>query len=237
MSNLKAQLKMHYLNSKKSFIIFWSIMLAISALGFAIALYLRSNGYSSDFSTNNISATVIFGAISSMVAYNETFKYTLNMGCTRKNFVIGFMVYNIVLALVLSIIFNILMINEYLIFKAMSFNANIFGYTANSISIQHIWSNILLNAVTILAAAALFGLIASIYYLKGMMYLFGIGAAVIVMFFFPGVRAAAFEALMFIYNSFTGIISPLMLILYTLAFSLACYGIIYPLARISQVKR
>lgn len=228
---------MHYLNSKKSYIIFWSIMVAISVLGFAIALYLKSNGWSSDFSTNNIAATIIFGSISSMVAYNETFKYTLNMGCTRKNFVLGFVVYNILLSLTLSIIFNILMINEFLIFKAMGLNASVFGYNISSLIIKQIWSNILLHAAIILAFAALSGLIASIYYLKGMMYLFGIGAAIIVLFFFPGVRAAAFEALMFIYNSFTGIISPFMLILYTLAFSLACYGIIYPLARISQVKR
>ena len=228
---------MHYLNSKTSYIIFWSIMLAISGLGFAIALYFKSKGLSSDFSTNNIAATIIFGAISSMVTYNETFKYTLNMGCTRKNFVLGFVVYNILLALTLSIIFNILMINEFLIYKAIGFNASVFGYNIGSLIIKQIWSNILFQAAVILAFAALSGLIGSIYYLKGMMYIFGIGAAVIVLFFFPGVRAASFDALMFIYNSFTGIIGPFALILYALLFSLVCYILIYGIARVSQVKR
>lgn len=237
MSKIEAQLKMHYFNSKKSFIIFWSIMFAISALGLTIALYLRSRGHSGNFSTNNISAVIIFCAISSMVAYNETFPCILNMGCTRKDFTIGFMIYNIALSLVLSIIFNILIINEHVIFKAMGFNTNIFGYATNSISLWNMWSNILLHAAFLLIVAALLGLISSIYYLKGMMYLFGIGAVVILLMFFPQVRASAFKALMFIVMTFSREISSYKLILYSLAFSLGCYIIMYLIARISQVKR
>ena len=83
----------------------------------------------------------------------------------------------------------------------------------------------------------LLGLISSIYYLKGMMYLFGIGAVVILLMFFPQVRASAFKALMFIVMTFSREISSYKLILYSLAFSLGCYIIMYLIARISQVKR
>ena len=237
MSKIKAQLKMYYINSKKSFIIFWSIMLAISVLGLAIVLYLRSKGHSGDFSTNNISAVVIFGAISSMVVYNETLPYILNMGCTRKDFVIGFMSYNAVLSLVLSILFNILVLSEYFIYKVLGFNPHILGYVGNGISLSQVWYNILLQAAFLLAVVALFGLLSCINYLKGMMYLFGIGAVVILLMFFSEVRAAALKAIMFIAMAFVGEISSYRLILYSLVFSALCYAVMYPIARISQVKR
>lgn len=234
MSNIKTQLKMHYINSKKSFFIFWSIILAITVFGFVIALYLRSQGYTDKFTTNNIVAVVIFGAVSSMVAYNETLPYILNMGSTRRSFVFSFAAYNMLLSLVLSVIFSILSILERLVYKMLGFTESFIGNMSVTSSLSNILSNLLLCFAVTLAAAAIFALIAGIYYLKGMMFLFGMGAVMMLLMFIPGVRIAVFHALKFIVSNFIGSINILLL---SLAVFLACYIIIYLLARISQVKR
>lgn len=250
MSNIGAQLRMHYINSKKSYIIFWTIMMMVSALGIIIALYLRTRGYDGELTTNNITATVIFCAISSAVAYHETFPYTLNMGCTRKDFTIGFMVYNIALAFSLAFIFNIYIIIEYLLYKILGFNVNFYGYTANSVHLQgfheivargfglpHIWSNIMLHGAFLMAIAGLFTLLFSINYLKGKMYLFGLGGLVIVLMFLPKIRDGVIRALMYIYFTFIGKFGAFKLTLYSLIFFILCYILIYPITRVTQVKR
>ncbi|MEA4962890.1 hypothetical protein [Lutispora sp.] len=237
MSNIKTQLKMHYINSKKSFVIFWSIILAITVFGFGIALYLRSKGYTDKFTTNNIAAVVIFGAISSMVAYNETLPYILNMGSTRKSFVFSFAAYNMLLSLVLSVIFSILSIFERLVYKMLGFTESSIGNMAVASSLSNILSSLLFCFAITLAAAAISALIASIYYLKGMMFLFGMGAVMMLLMFIPGVRMAVFDALKFIVLSFIGSGGALKMLLFSLMVFLVCYIIIYPMARVSQVKR
>ena len=237
MSNMKTQLKMHYINSKKSFVIFWSIMLAITVLGFGIALYLRSKGYNGNFTTNNLSAVVIFGAVSSMVAYNETLPYILNMGSTRKSFVLSFAAYNMLLSLVLSIILSVVSVLEHSVYKMLGFTESTIGNMVIGSSISSIFSNLWLCFAVTLVAAALFALIAAIYYLKGMMFLFGMGAVIMLLMFIQEVRMAAFHALEFIALNIIGRGDFFKMIFISLAFFLACYIIIYPMARISQVKR
>lgn len=237
MNKISAQLKMHYLNSRKSYEIFWSIMLAISILGFAIALYLRGKGYGGGLTANNIIATLIFCAISSSVSYYETFPYTINMGCTRKDFTFGFMAYNFVLSLSLSIIFNLLIIFEYLLFKIAGFNPILIGYSDNVVTALRFFSNIMMNTTFLMAIAALFALLSGINYLKGKMYLFAIGGLLIVLMFIPNIRAMAFEILKFIGYAFIGMSNPYTLSLYFLAVFILCYVLIYPIARVTQIKR
>lgn len=234
---MKAQLKMHYINSKKSYVIFWSIMLGITVLGFMIALYLRNRGYTGNFNGNNMPAVIIFGAISSMVAYNETFPYVLNMGSTRKNFVINFAAYNILLSLILSVTFTILSLVESFVNKLLGFSNKYIGQIIMDFSLTEILYKIVICFSFTLAISALFALIAGIYYKKGMMFLFGIGAAIMLIMFIPGVAMKVGKALEFIIMSLINKEGYMTMILYSLALFLACYMIIYPLARVSQVKR
>lgn len=250
MNRIGAQLKMHYLNSKKSYAIFWSIMLFITIAGIIIAFYLKSRGFEGQITTNNITATVVFCAISSAVAYYETFPYSLNMGCTRKDFTYGFMVYNMALSFTLAFIYNLLMIGEYLVCKGFGYNVNLYGYTAgeiellqeygyvvNIINFQLIFSNILLLMTFLMAIAALFTLFTSINYLKGTMYLFGIGGLIIVLMFLPKIREVFFHTTWFIFMTFTGKVAPGKLTFYSLIAFVICYMLIFPIVRITEVKR
>ncbi|MPN02399.1 hypothetical protein SDC9_149615 [bioreactor metagenome] len=69
------------------------------------------------------------------------------------------------------------------------------------------------------------------------MFLFGMGAVMMLLMFIPGVRMAVFDALKFIVLSFIGSGGALKMLLFSLMVFLVCYIIIYPMARVSQVKR
>ncbi|SHI79847.1 hypothetical protein [Lutispora thermophila] len=235
MNRIKSHLKMHYLNSKKSFVIFWSIMFAISALGILISIYFKSRGYESVIITNSIVAVVIFGAVSGMVCYNETLPYMLNMGITRKDFIFGFAIYNILLSLIMSVIYTLLSIWEWLMYKLLGFNYEHFGQFFSGV--KGIFEMTWICFLVTLCATVLFTLIASIYYKKGMMFLFGIGALIMLLMFIPGVTQAVFGFLESLVLSCAGGKGYIMMTLYSLAFFLLCYLIIYPLARTSQIKR
>lgn len=250
MNRIGAQLRMHYLNSKRSYVIFWSIILFVTVVGIITAFYLKSRGFEGQITTNNITATVVFCAISSAVAYYETFPYTLNMGCTRKDYTYGFMVYNIALSFTLAFINNLLMIGEYLVCKGFGYNVNLYGYTAgeigllqeygyvvNIINFRLIFSNILLLMTFLMAIAALFTLLTIINYLKGTMYLFGIGGLIIVLMFLPKIRVTFFESMWFIFMTFAGKVSPVKLTLYSLAVFAICYILIFPIVRVTEVKK
>lgn len=237
MNRIKSHLKMHYINSKLSFIIFWSIMLAISIIGILVTLLVRSRGYDGIIITNNFIAVVVFGAISGLVAYNETLPYMLNMGITRKNFVLGFIAYNIALSIALSIIFVLLSLWERLAYILLGITSQQIGKMFIDFSIGDIFQKVCVYFAIILAVTAFFTLIGSIYYKKGIMFLFGIGALIMLLMFIPGVPQAIIEGVKPIILSFMGDKGYLILTLYSLAFFLICYSIIYPLARTSQIKR
>lgn len=237
MNSMKAQLKMHYMNTKKGFMIFWAIIAAITVIGMLIALYLRSEGYNGKFTVNNMPGVVLFGSVSSMVAYYETMPYALNMGRTRKNFVLSFAAYNVLLSLSLSVTLIVLSLVESSIYTLLGFSHIYIGQIILGMGITEILSKLLLTFSITLAMSALFALITSIYYKKGMMFLFGLGALIMLTMFIPGVGASAAKALEFIILSLLNKEGYAMTILYSLGFFLACYLIIYPLARVSQAKR
>lgn len=228
---------MHYHNSKKSLIIFWSVMASVSLMGFSIGLYLRSRGYDSSITTNNIAAAVIFCAIMSAVSYHETFPYVLSMGCTRKGFAIGFATYNILFSLFIATVFNILVIIEFFVFRAMGFSPNIYGYMDNTINLQQFMFNILFHTVLLMGISALTALLLSIYNLKGMLYLYELGGLIIVAMFIPKVRESTFEALRYMGLALLRMVSPTKFIIYFLLFFAACYLMILPIAKATQVKR
>lgn len=237
MNRIKSHLKMHYINTKMSLIIFWSIMFAISVLGILIALYASSRGYNGTITISHMPAVVIFGAISGLVSYNETLPYMLNMGITRKNFILGYALYNTVLSLILSVIFTFLTLWESLLYNLLGFSNQQIGQIFTAFSIGEIFDRIWSCFIITLAVTAFFTLVGSIYYKKGIMYLFGIGALIMLVMFIPGVAAGVFRVLEYIILYLTGDKGYLTMTLFSLAFFLACYSIIYPLARTSQVKR
>lgn len=237
MNKVIPQLKMHYLNNKKSLIIFWTIMVCISFIGISLALYLRSRGIEGSVTTNNSAAIIIFAAIASAVSYSETFPYVISIGCTRKDFIYGFIAYCISLSLVMSLAFNVLVLGDYAIFKLLGFNIQTFGYVGGEITLMNFCSNVLLHFTFLAAISALFGLIVSITYLKGIMYLFGIGGLFIVSMFFSKARELAFEIMRFIGVTFVGLIRPYKMIGFSLLFFFIFSLLIYPITRITQVKR
>ncbi|NLM42610.1 MAG: hypothetical protein GX201_01100 [Clostridiales bacterium] len=235
MNRIQSHLKVHYVNSKKSFVIFWSIMFAISIIGILITLYSRSKGFKGTITINHMPAVVIFGAISGLVSYNETLPYMLNMGITRKSFILGFIAYNIVLSLVLSILFVLLTLWETLAYNLLGFTSQQIGHIFTGV--EGVFSRAWLCFIITLAATVIFTLIASIYYKKGMMFLFGIGALIMLIMFIPGVAAAVFRVLEYIVLYLIGDKGYPIKTFYSMVFFLACYLIIYPLTRTSQVKR
>lgn len=234
---MKAQLKMHYINSKKSFAIFWSIMFAITIIGFAVSLYIRSRGYNGRFTINNTPAVVIFASLSSVVSYNETFPYVMNMGKTRKNFVLSFAAYNILLSLILTAFITILSLFESSVYRLLGFSKENIGQMMESFSVTEIFPQMVIYFAVTLAAAALSALIGGIYYKKGMMFLFGIGALIMLLMFIPGVRVSAFKAMEFIILDIMSAINPIIPVLASAAFASVCFMIIYPITRCTQIKR
>lgn len=237
MNRVSSQLKMHYVNSKKSFIIFWSIMLAISVLGILVSVYVRSRGYDGIIIKNNIIAVVIFAAVSGLVSYVETLPYLLNVGITRKSFVLGFIVYNTVLSVVLSAVFVLLTLLESLAYKLLGFTNLQMTLFFTTFSITEILVTFLLYFAIILAITALFTLMGSIYYKKDGMFLLGLGTLILLIMFIPGVAAKILTIMEYLVLSLFGEKNYLPLILFSIGLFVICYLIIYPLARTSQIRR
>lgn len=237
MNRVYPQLRMHYANSKKAFIIFWSVMIAISVLGILISIYIRSRGHDGIIIKNSGIAVVVFAAITGLVSYIETLPYMLNMGVTRKNFVLGFIVYSITLSIVLSVLFVLLTLLESLAYKLLGFTGQQMTLLFTSFSIREILGKILIYFAIILSITAFFTLIGSIYYRKGAMFLLGLGALTVFIIFIPGVAVKIVKILEYLILPLFGEKGHFTLTLYSIATFLVCYLIIYPLARTSQIRR
>jgi hypothetical protein len=83
---IRAMIKLHYVNTRLSFLIFWTIFISIFALS-AFALSRFDNG-SSQVNGGTMSI-YIYMLILGIVSFKETFAYSLGMNVRRKDFING----------------------------------------------------------------------------------------------------------------------------------------------------
>ncbi|MDQ0340696.1 hypothetical protein J2S00_003522 [Caldalkalibacillus uzonensis] len=88
MPNLKPVLKLYMLDIKHSYVIFWSILCAVSVLSFVLAVSMPdiTFGVSSNF------AVYIYLSISGFLMVKETLPYILGMNITRYHYYWGIVV-------------------------------------------------------------------------------------------------------------------------------------------------
>jgi|GEM_PF-901545 len=126
MEALKRQVKYQVYDSKKPFIIFWIIILLVNIGFYALNLYfdasfgMQSNEaafsmglYINDTKVNvaagNIISIAIFFIVYNMMMYYESFPIAIGFSSSRKDFYIGAVIHNFILALSMSVIQGILM--------------------------------------------------------------------------------------------------------------------------------
>ncbi|MBC8081469.1 MAG: hypothetical protein H7X86_14070 [Gorillibacterium sp.] len=105
MKPIQAMLKLHYINGRFGFIIFWSIYLSIFALS-TVLLY-RFGDTSTTVSGGTI-ALFIFVFVSGIVSLKETFPYTLGMNLRRVDYMISIILAFISLSVCMGIV-NLIM--------------------------------------------------------------------------------------------------------------------------------
>lgn len=86
MKPIRAMIKLHYVNTRLSFLIFWTIYISI----FALSAFALSRFNSSDTQVNGGTMSIyIYMLIFGIVSFKETFAYSLGMNVRRKDFILG----------------------------------------------------------------------------------------------------------------------------------------------------
>ncbi len=126
MEALKRQVKYQVYDSKKPFIIFWLVILLVNISFYALNLYfdasfgIQSNEaafnmglYINDTKVNvaagNIISIAIFFIVYNMMMYYESFPISIGFSSSRKDFYLGAVIHNFILAFSMSVIQGILM--------------------------------------------------------------------------------------------------------------------------------
>lgn len=86
MKPIRAMIKLHYVNNRFSFMIFWSIYIAIFVL--STVLLTRFSGSDTQINGGTLSI-FIYALVCGIVSFKETFVYSLGMNVRRKDYVVG----------------------------------------------------------------------------------------------------------------------------------------------------
>ncbi|GAA0371055.1 hypothetical protein [Bacillus horti] len=85
MQNIKGVMTLHWIDLRKSLVIFWSILILFTLVAL---LFTLTVGNRSIMMSGNIAAYVYLG-ITGFISIREIFSYALGFGSTRKNYMIG----------------------------------------------------------------------------------------------------------------------------------------------------
>ena len=110
MNQLVAQLRLHSSDLKKGMIIFWTVLVAIVVGFYSIAALFDTPEM---YVTTNV-PLFVFMAITDFKLVKDDFDYSIHLGLTRNKFVLGSLVY----ILLVAILFNL--INQLLLFITIS---------------------------------------------------------------------------------------------------------------------
>jgi hypothetical protein len=116
MNLIKPILKLHMIDSKFSYTIFWSILITVSIVA---VLLVASMTKGSLYFGSNI-AVYIYLMIHAKVALKETFPYALGMGSTRKHYYLGTILFYILFAVLTASIQNLFNITGEFLFRLIN---------------------------------------------------------------------------------------------------------------------
>jgi hypothetical protein len=139
MEGIKRQIKYQITDTKKAFIIFWAIVIAVDILFYILNTRIASNAF---FGTGSITSVIdasgqsvstrylnvtgqniiaiwIFIIVYSMIMYYESFPTALGFSATRKDFYIGAVAHNLVLCFAMAVIEGILLKMDRIFIKAI----------------------------------------------------------------------------------------------------------------------
>lgn len=157
--DLKANLLYLIYDHRFSLTVFWSILLASTALIFIISLIFSN----SDIGMSLSVAMYIFCGITGFVMTKETFPFLIKLGSTRNNYIFSVIIFNISLALFMVGVFAIvLQLVEILNSVSNTNNFKVFstleGTTLTTTLFNELWFNAMI-CFLLLAMGFLFGAI------------------------------------------------------------------------------
>ncbi|RXI96189.1 hypothetical protein DS745_20825 [Anaerobacillus alkaliphilus] len=164
LKDMRAILYYLVIDQRFSFFVFWSIFIASS-------IFLLAISYT--FSINMIvsisMATYIFCGISGFLQTKITFPYSIKLGLTRTRYVIGSFVFNVVLAITMSLFH--LIINKLLLLIATTIGATSFSLltTVNATTLANTWYNLLFVDIVLCTLVFSVGLLlGTVFYRLGL---------------------------------------------------------------------
>lgn len=197
MNQLIAQLRIHSSELVKGATIFWTILLTIIVASYAIAYFA---GVPDMFVVTN-APIIVFVAITAFRLVKEDLDYSIHLGLTRNQFVLGSMVY----ILGISVFFNLF--HQIVLFIAATLQGTVLRDTLTFLS----WSSILNNEtsffldfgldllLTVLVGFLLFFL-ASLLNRFGQLALYIVALLFILALIIPAVNQKLFETVIDFYQ-------------------------------------
>jgi hypothetical protein len=192
MEGLKRQIRYQVMDSKKAFIIFWGIAIAVNILFYwlnaisdsnstfgtgEIITVVESNGSITNtrylnVAGSNIIAIGIFIIVYNMIMYYEAFPMAIGFSSTRKNFYLGAVVHNSVLCLAMAAVEGILLKLDRYIITAMG-EKYLDKFLMFNLKSNNILYTVVILFLVFLLICSVFNLLGAILYKYG--YKFWIG--------------------------------------------------------------
>jgi hypothetical protein len=187
MQALKPVLKFFALDIRDSYLIFWGVLIAVTALSFLFALTVTDGhfGMSGNF------AVYIYMSITGFLIVKYTLPYLLGLSTTRYHYYWGLILGSIGLAVLqaLSLLVYVGVFSNLAEWLGIAENFNIFSFKTDAFFNNEWLSMFIIDLAFCLAAISWFGLIGSIHYRFGLLPLLVVGLLGILILMTPSFRS------------------------------------------------
>jgi|GEM_PF-5018890 len=206
-NRLRPNLYLQFKLIRPSITIFWSIVISIQAALLILLITLHDTATDSSMVFGGTGALYVFSFILGMLTFKDAFPLALSMGATRRSYYLGTQLAYVLLSLFQAALVTILGIVEGIIERSVDVPLQLYHYRligASSYVESFVFQFVLVLFLTVMA-----DLCAAWTYKIGRVFLFGIGAIMIIfvsLAVFFGWFSPVFEWLMTIDSYWEGIL-------------------------------
>lgn len=211
MKRLGNHLKLHYLNIRKSFLIFWAVVLGIVILNLALAVIFSADQvpigiYRVIVGDETYQPFVVFVMMSVYIymfleapgVFTETYGFVIGLGSTRKHYYLGLIAFFLLLAAAMAVVLGLLFGLVTLLYKSFELEqVNFLQLFQHYQGGSGLFPHMVFYFSLLAAATALRSTLNLLYYRNGKVFWLYVLVAASTLLIFPTIRQWAWDFILF----------------------------------------
>jgi hypothetical protein len=175
-SKIKAMMRLHYMDTMHSFVIFWSILIAV----FLLSCYLTYQFSDSRVMFSGWFAVYIYALVGGVVTVNGTLPVALGWSVTRRDYYLATVIHYVLVSFALSVVYALLYgIEKW--FLSVNPDVHLLFYQIPWMERPSVWFLLWFHFIVILAIVSCGNVVGCLYYRFGRLGLFASFAIVLLL--------------------------------------------------------